>query len=76
MGGYSAIDLRLDALIDAVDLDGLARLIDDRCSDHDGEGLVRAHATGTGAACATEPADVDDGDLTPRPMGYGPGIRC
>lgn len=35
------IDDRLDALIHAVDLDGLVRLIDDRCSDRDWEGLLR-----------------------------------
>jgi hypothetical protein len=34
-------DERLDALIHSVDLDGLVRLIDDRCSDHDWSGLLR-----------------------------------
>lgn len=34
-------DDRLDALIHAVDLDGLVRLVDDRCSDRDWAGLLR-----------------------------------
>lgn len=34
-------DDRLDALVHAVDLDGLVRLIDDRCSDRDWAGLLR-----------------------------------
>ena len=34
-------DDRLDGLIHAVDLDGLVRLIDDRCSDRDWAGLLR-----------------------------------
>lgn len=34
-------DDRLDELIQAVDLDGLVRLIDGRCSDHDWAGLLR-----------------------------------
>lgn len=34
-------DTRLDALIHAVDLDGLVRLVDDRCADHDWAGLLR-----------------------------------
>jgi len=34
-------DARLDDLIAAVDLDGLVRLVDDRCSDRDWEGLLR-----------------------------------
>ncbi len=34
-------DERLDALIHSVDLDGLVRLIDDRCSGHDWAGICR-----------------------------------
>ena len=34
-------DDRLDALVHAVDLDGLVRLIDDRCADRDWAGLLR-----------------------------------
>jgi hypothetical protein len=34
-------DERLDALIHAVDLDGLVRLIDDRCTDRDWAGVLR-----------------------------------
>jgi hypothetical protein len=34
-------DEALDALIHAVDLDGLVRMIDDRCSDRDWPGLLR-----------------------------------
>jgi hypothetical protein len=34
-------DERLERLIDAVDLDGLVRMVDDRCSDGDWEGLLR-----------------------------------
>jgi hypothetical protein len=34
-------DERLDALIHAVDLDGLVRMIDDRCSDRDWQGVLR-----------------------------------
>lgn len=34
-------DERLDGLIHAVDLDGLVRMVDDRCSDRDWEGLLR-----------------------------------
>ena len=36
-----ATDERLDGLIHAVDLDGLVRLVDERCSDRDWEGLLR-----------------------------------
>ena len=35
------LDARLDELVHAVDLDGLVRLIDDRCSDRDWAGLLR-----------------------------------
>lgn len=35
------MDELLDQLIHAVDLDGLIRMIDDRCSDRDWEGLLR-----------------------------------
>lgn len=35
------VDEHLDALIHSVDLDGLVRTIDDRCSDRDWEGLLR-----------------------------------
>jgi hypothetical protein len=34
-------DERLDELIHGVDLDGLVRMIDERCSDHDWAGLLR-----------------------------------
>lgn len=34
-------DEALEALIQSVDLDGLVRMIDDRCSDRDWEGLLR-----------------------------------
>ncbi len=34
---------RLDAAIHAVDLDGLVRMVDDRCSDRDWAGLLKAH---------------------------------
>ncbi|MEZ5297153.1 MAG: hypothetical protein R2697_13005 [Ilumatobacteraceae bacterium] len=34
-------DDRLDALIHAVDLDGLVRMVDDRCSDRDWAGILR-----------------------------------
>ena len=34
-------DERLDELIHAVDLDGLVRLVDDRCSDRDWAGVLR-----------------------------------
>ena len=34
-------DEPLDELIDAVDLDGLVRLVDDRCAGHDWAGLLR-----------------------------------
>lgn len=40
-GAVSVHDERLDGLIHAVDLDGLVRLIDDRCSDRDWAGLLR-----------------------------------
>jgi hypothetical protein len=36
-----AADDRLDGLIHSVDLDGLVRLVDERCSDRDWEGLLR-----------------------------------
>jgi hypothetical protein len=36
-----ATDERLDGLIHSVDLDGLVRLVDERCSDRDWEGLLR-----------------------------------
>ena len=36
-----ADDERLDALVHTVDLDGLVRMIDDRCSDRDWRGVLR-----------------------------------
>ena len=39
--GATTDDARLDALIHSVDLDGLVRMIDDRCSDRDWEGVLR-----------------------------------
>lgn len=36
-----AADERLDELIHAVDLDGLVRMVDDRCSDRDWAGVLR-----------------------------------
>jgi len=39
--GDTAHDDALDALIHAVDLDGLVRMVDDRCSDRDWAGLLR-----------------------------------
>ncbi|MFP5487114.1 MAG: hypothetical protein ACLGHQ_02250 [Acidimicrobiia bacterium] len=42
-------DERLDALVHAVDLDGLVRLIDDRCSDRDWAGLLRVRDRCTAA---------------------------
>jgi len=41
VSGSSDQDDALDALIHAVDLDGLVRLVDDRCSDRDWAGLLR-----------------------------------
>lgn len=46
----AADDDRLDALIHAVDLDGLVRLVDERCSDRDWAGLLRVR---DGCAAAT-----------------------
>ena len=39
--GDAGSDERLDGLIHSVDLDGLVRMIDDRCSDRDWAGLLR-----------------------------------
>ena len=39
--GEPVTDERLDGLIHSVDLDGLVRLIDERCSDHDWAGVLR-----------------------------------
>ena len=52
-GSHTASDEQLDELIHRADLDGLVRLIDDRCSSRDWEGLLRIrdrsrHAVETG----------------------------
>lgn len=46
-------DERLDQLIHAVDLDGLVRMIDDRCSDRDWAGLLRLRDRCAAATRAT-----------------------
>lgn len=48
-----ADDERLDALIHAVDLDGLVRMIDDRCSDRDWSGVLRLRDRCTAATRET-----------------------
>ena len=41
MSGSVEADDHLDGLVHRVDLDGLVRLVDDRCRDHDWAGLLR-----------------------------------
>ena len=47
--GHSVSDDRLDDLVHGTDLDGLVRLIDDRCSDGDWAGLLRVRDRSRGA---------------------------